>query len=56
LFNILADVAKVLLAGSLRKRLTVHNISMITKISGGILIGFAFALIYGIVFWSDKVH
>ena len=50
------DAAKVLLAGSLRKRLTVHNISLITKISGGILIGFAFALIYGIIFWSDKVH
>jgi threonine/homoserine/homoserine lactone efflux protein len=56
LFNILADAAKVLLAGSLRKRLTVHNISLITKISGGILIGFAFALIYGIIFWSDKVQ
>jgi threonine/homoserine/homoserine lactone efflux protein len=56
LFNILADAAKVLLAGSLRKRLTVHNISLITKVSGGILIGFAFALIYGIVFWSDRVH
>lgn len=56
LFNILADAVKVLLAGSLRKRLTVHNISLITKISGGILIGFAFALLYGIVFWSDKVH
>lgn len=56
LFNMLADTAKVLLAGSLRKKLTVHNISLITKISGGILIAFAFALIYGIVFWSDKVH
>ncbi|HEX5025029.1 MAG TPA: LysE family transporter [Agriterribacter sp.] len=56
IFNMLADSAKVLLAGGLRKRLTVQNISLITKISGGILIGFAFALIYGIIFWSDKVH
>lgn len=56
LFNIIADAAKVLLAGSLRKKLTVHNISVITKISGGILIIFAFALIYGIIFWSDKVQ
>ncbi len=56
LFNILADVAKVLLAGSLRKRLTPHNISLITRISGGILIVFGMALIYGIVFLSDKVH
>ncbi|HRP31732.1 MAG TPA: LysE family transporter [Agriterribacter sp.] len=56
LFNILADAAKVMLAGSLRKKLTAHNISLITKISGGILIAFAFALIYGIIFWSDKVQ
>ncbi|HRN57081.1 MAG TPA: lysine transporter LysE, partial [Agriterribacter sp.] len=56
LFNMLADTAKVLLAGSLRKKLTVRNIAVITKISGGILIAFAFALIYGIIFWSDKVQ
>lgn len=56
LFNILADVAKVLLAGSLGKKLTVRNISLITRISGGILISFAFALLYGIVFLSDKVN
>ena len=56
LFNMLADVAKVLLAGSLRRRLTPHNISLITRVSGGILIVFAFALIYGIIFLSDRVH
>lgn len=56
LFNMAADTAKVLLAGSLRKKLTVQNISVITKISGGILIAFAFALLYGIVFLSDKVQ
>lgn len=56
LFNMVADVAKVLLAGGLRKRLTPHNISLITRISGGILIVFAFALIYGIIFLSDKVQ
>lgn len=56
LFNILADVAKVLLAGSLGKRLTAHNISLITRISGAILIVFGIALIYGIIFLSDKVQ
>jgi threonine/homoserine/homoserine lactone efflux protein len=56
LFNILADVAKVLLAGSLGKRLTARNISLITRISGGILIVFGIALIYGIIFLSDKVQ
>ena len=55
LINIVADSAKVLLAGNLRNRLNVHNISIITKISGSILIFFAIALLYGIVFFSDKV-
>ena len=55
LLNCVADTTKVLLAGNLRKRLTVHNISIITKISGSILIFFAVALLYGIVFFSSKV-
>jgi threonine/homoserine/homoserine lactone efflux protein len=45
--NITADCAKVLMAGKLRKRLTIHNISLINKISGTILIGFGIALIAG---------
>ncbi|MBW7889717.1 MAG: LysE family transporter [Chitinophagaceae bacterium] len=56
LFNMAADTVKVLLAGSLRKRLTVRYISIITKISGAILIAFAIALLYGIVFLSDKMQ
>lgn len=55
-FNIIADGAKVLLAGNLRKKLTVHNIALITRISGGILIAFAFGLIYSIIFLSDKMQ
>ncbi|HZG25447.1 MAG TPA: LysE family transporter [Chitinophagaceae bacterium] len=49
-FNILADVAKVLMAGKLRHRLTVHNIRIINKISGTILICFGLALLYGAIF------
>jgi threonine/homoserine/homoserine lactone efflux protein len=45
--NITADCAKVLMAGKLRKRLTIHNISLINKISGTILIGFGVALLVG---------
>jgi threonine/homoserine/homoserine lactone efflux protein len=45
--NITADCAKVLMAGKLRKRLTIHNISLINKISGTILIGFGVALLAG---------
>ena len=55
LVNIIADVAKVLLAGRIRSKLTLHNISIINKISGTILIAFALVLLYGIVFLSDKI-
>jgi threonine/homoserine/homoserine lactone efflux protein len=50
--NITADCAKVLMAGKLRKRLTIHNISVINKISGTILIGFGVALIIGAVLFA----
>ena len=53
--NMIADVLKVVLAGKIRKKLTVRNLSIINKVSGTILIGFAFALLYGIVFLSDKL-
>lgn len=48
--NIAADIFKVLMAGKLRKRLTLHNISLINKLSGTILIGFGIALLIGTVF------
>jgi threonine/homoserine/homoserine lactone efflux protein len=53
--NIAADVAKVLLAGKLRNRLTLHNISVINKVAGVILAGFGFALLYGTFFLSGKM-
>lgn len=46
--NILADILKVVLAARVRHSLTPHNISIINKISGTILIGFGLAIIYGI--------
>jgi threonine/homoserine/homoserine lactone efflux protein len=54
-FVLSADIAKVLLAGRLRKKLTPHNIHLINKLSGLILIGFGIALIIGTVFYSDKL-
>lgn len=53
--NIMADVLKVLMAGRLRRKLTLHNLSVVNKISGLILIGFGFALFWGVAFLSDKV-
>ena len=45
--NIASDTLKVLMAGKLRRRLTLHNISLINKVSGTILIGFGVALLIG---------
>jgi threonine/homoserine/homoserine lactone efflux protein len=54
--NIAADILKVVLAGKLRNKLTLHNISLINKISGVILAGFGLALFYGTYFLSDKIN
>jgi threonine/homoserine/homoserine lactone efflux protein len=53
--NMVADTLKVLLAGKLRKKLTLHNLSMVNKVSGVILVGFGVALLWGIVFHLENV-
>jgi threonine/homoserine/homoserine lactone efflux protein len=53
--NIVADMVKVLMAGRIRQKLTPHNISVINKISGTILMVFGAALIYGIAVLKHKV-
>ncbi|MDE3125972.1 MAG: LysE family transporter [Bacteroidota bacterium] len=54
LFVLSTDIAKVLLAGKLRQKLTPHNIHLINKISGLILIGFGLALIWGTLEFSHR--
>lgn len=54
--NIAADIFKVLMAGKLRSRLTLHNISVINKLSGTLLIGFGIALLLGTIFLAEKVN
>jgi threonine/homoserine/homoserine lactone efflux protein len=49
LVNILSDIAKVMMAGRLREKLTMHNIRIINKVSGTILILFGIALFYGVM-------
>lgn len=51
--NVLADIAKVLLAAKVRNRLTAHNIQIINRVSGTILILFGIGIVYGI--YSGKV-
>ncbi len=49
------DVVKVMLAGRIRQKLTPHNIHIINRISGLILIGFGIALIWGILAFGDRL-
>jgi threonine/homoserine/homoserine lactone efflux protein len=56
LINMAADVGKVMMAGKLRKRLTVHNLSIINKISGAILVAFGIALLYGVIFLRHRIQ
>lgn len=53
--NIIADVLKVLMAGKIRDKLTAHNISLINKISGSILVIFGLALLYGVLFLKESI-
>lgn len=50
-----ADIAKVMLAGKIRKKLTPHNIHIINRVNGIILIGFGMALIWGLLTYADKL-
>ena len=49
------DIAKVVLAGKLRRRLTLKNIQLINRVNGIILIGFGIALIMGLLFYSQHL-
>ena len=55
-FVLSTDILKVFLAGKLRKKLTPHNIHIINKISGLILIGFGIALIWGTLEFASMLH
>lgn len=52
---LVADLAKVFLAGALRKKLTPKNIHYINMVSGLILIGFGLALIWGTLVYGDRL-
>ena len=53
LFVLATDITKVVLAGKLRTRLTVKNITLLNRINGIILIGFAIALLGGLLFYKS---
>lgn len=50
-----ADIAKGLLANKIRHKLTLKNILLINRLNGIILIGFGIALLWGLLFYGDKL-
>lgn len=49
------DILKVLLAGKIRNRLTPHNIHIINRLNGIILIVFGIALIWGLLVYGKRL-
>lgn len=49
----ITDIAKVVLAGRLRSKLTPYTLKLINKLSGIILIGFGVALCWGAIAFKD---
>jgi threonine/homoserine/homoserine lactone efflux protein len=50
-----ADILKVFLAGKIRNRLTPHNIHILNRINGLILIVFGIALIWGLIVYGKRL-
>jgi len=50
-----ADMLKVLLAGKIRNRLTPHNIHIINRINGILLIIFGIALVWGLIVYGKRL-
>jgi len=49
------DILKVFLAGKIRNRLTPHNIHIINRINGVLLIIFGIALIWGLIVYGNRL-
>lgn len=56
IFVFTADFAKVMLAHKIRSRLTIHNIHIINRVNGIILIGFGLVLIWGLLFYNERLN
>ena len=54
LFVLATDILKVLMAQKIRKRLTPHNIQILSRINGLVLLGFGVVLLWGLIFYSNE--
>jgi len=54
-FVLATDLLKVMMAQKIRKRLTPHNIQILTRINGLVLLGFGIILLWGLIFYAHKI-
>ena len=50
------DIFKVMMAQKIRKKLTPHNIHILNRINGIVLLGFGFVLLWGLIFYGNKIN
>lgn len=54
-FVFATDLLKVMMAQKIRKKLTPHNIQILSRINGLVLLGFGLVLLWGLIFYGDKI-
>lgn len=54
-FVLATDILKVMMAQKIRKKLTPHNIQILSRLNGLILLGFGLVLLWGLIFYGDKI-
>lgn len=54
-FVLATDLLKVMMAQKIRKKLTPHNIQILSRINGLVLLGFGIVLLWGLIFYGDKI-
>ena len=54
-FVLSTDFLKVMMAQKIRKKLTPHNIQILSRINGLVLLGFGMVLLWGLIFYADKI-
>jgi threonine/homoserine/homoserine lactone efflux protein len=54
-FVLATDFLKVMMAQKIRKKLTPHNIQILSRINGLVLLGFGLVLLWGLIFYANKI-
>ena len=52
-FVLATDILKVMMAQRIRKKLTPHNIQILSQINGVVLLGFGIVLLWGLIFYTS---